>query len=412
MRLDNNQYAFFELLRAGLFPEREFKGSTVQQFKEIDWDKVYLLALEQSVQGLVLQGLEWFMEQGAISKDDTPQELLLQWIGEVQMIEQQNLAMNEFVAWLIERLRKEDIYALLVKGQGIAQCYENPLLRTSGDVDLLLSEDDYEKTKKALLPLAADVETEYTHLQHIGMTINGWVVELHGTLHGGLSTSVVRELDDIKKVVFYDGKVRSWMNNQTQIFLPAADEDVVYVFSHILHHFFFEGIGLRQICDWCRLLWIYKDSLNHELLETRIRKMGLMTEWKAFAVLAVEYLGMPVEAMPLLDSSNVELHSTPFTTRPNESKLSMALATLGVQEFKKFMKKADKICKFVLEVGNFGHNRDYAYQKKYPYMVFKAISLWKHFQDFGRYFVIFPLDAINVTCRRICVGIVVTLKGK
>lgn len=30
--------------------------------------------------------------------------------------------MNKFVGQLIEKLRKEDIYALLVKGQGIAQC--------------------------------------------------------------------------------------------------------------------------------------------------------------------------------------------------------------------------------------------------------------------------------------------------
>lgn len=58
--------------------------------------------------------------------------LLLQWIGEVQVIEQRNKAMNQFVAELIEKLRKADIYALLVKGQGIAQCYEKPLWRCSG----------------------------------------------------------------------------------------------------------------------------------------------------------------------------------------------------------------------------------------------------------------------------------------
>ena len=52
-----------------------------------------------------------------------PQVLLLQWIGEVQMIEQRNKAMNAFVAEAIGALREQDIYALLVKGQGIAQCY-------------------------------------------------------------------------------------------------------------------------------------------------------------------------------------------------------------------------------------------------------------------------------------------------
>lgn len=44
--------------------------------------------------------------------------------------------------------------------------------------------------------------------------------------------------------------------------MPRAEEDVVYVFAHILQHFFKGGIGLRQICDWCRLLYTYRDSLN------------------------------------------------------------------------------------------------------------------------------------------------------
>ena len=49
MQTDTNQDAFFELVRAGLFPEREFKGSKDQEFKEVDWEKVFRLAEEQSV---------------------------------------------------------------------------------------------------------------------------------------------------------------------------------------------------------------------------------------------------------------------------------------------------------------------------------------------------------------------------
>lgn len=135
---------------------------------------IYRLAHKQSVLGLVLAGLE-------LSKVKPPKEVLLQWIGDVQVIEQRNKAMNKFVAELIERLRKADIYAILVKGQGIAQCYEKPLWRSSGDVDLLLSEDNYEKAKNYLVPLASSVEQEFVFLKHLGMQISGWEVELHGS---------------------------------------------------------------------------------------------------------------------------------------------------------------------------------------------------------------------------------------
>lgn len=358
MSRDIIQQQFLELVRTGLFPE--LNARIIPHGNSVDWEMLHRLAEEQSVKGLVAAGID-----NLPASERPPKEVVLQFIGSTFQLEQRNKAMNAFVAKLMEQLRTEDIYAILVKGQGIAQCYEKPLWRACGDVDLLLSESDYERAKELLCPLATDVETEYTHFKHQGMTIDGWVVELHGTLHSRLSNRVDRMVDDVQKDVFYGGNVRPWDNGGTQVFLPSPDNDVIFVFTHILHHFFFEGIGLRQICDWCRLLWTYRDSLNHELLESRIRKMGLMSEWKAFATFAVKWLGMPVEAMPLYeDNHNVNLD-----------------------------KKADKICKFVLEVGNFGHKqrRDY---RGMSYLRRKFVSVWGRLSDMLRHFQLFPKDSI------------------
>lgn len=348
MLLDKNPQAFFELLRAGLWsdgnPDMRIDGTT-------DWQEVYKLASEQSVLGLVLAGLEH-------SDMKPPQMLLLQWIGEVQMIEQRNREMDVFIADLIEKLRKNDIYALLVKGQGIAQCYEKPLWRSSGDVDLLLSDTNYEKAKKVLLPIAVNVEREYKSFKHQGMTMEGgYVVELHGTMHSRLSKGIDRGIDEVQRDVFYNGSVRSWQDGNTQVFLPSPDNDVIFVFTHILHHFYIEGVGLRQICDWCRLLWKYTDSLNYELLESRIRKMGLMSEWKAFYNLANKYLGMPDYGAGLM---------------VHDSRYDM---------------KADRIMEFILESGNFGHNREKTHGK--------IQSAWSKMKDFARHARIFPLDSVK-----------------
>ena len=213
------------------------------------------------------------------------------------------------------------------------------------------------------------------------MTLSGWTVELHGTLRCGLWKSIDRELDKVKDAIIYGGKVRTWMNNQTQVFLPDADEDVVFVFSHFLQHFYKEGIGLRQICDWCRLIWKYRGKINLKLLENRLHNMGVMSEWHAFSLLTVEYLGMPHEIIPLFDGDN------------------------------KWKRKANKICEFIIEVGNFGHNRDYSFYQKYPYIVYKAISMWRHIKDFGRYFTIFPRNAVKVTSRRMRIGFSVAIRG-
>lgn len=376
MILQKETEVFFSLLRAGLWTDIESADMRNQGFAEsVDWGEVYQLAEEQSVIGVVLAGIEY-------SNDKPHQELLLQWIGEVQMLEQQNKTMNGFIAELIERLRTAEIYSLLLKGQGIAQCYERPLWRCCGDVDLFLSDDNYNRAKDLLVPIASEVEKEYAREKHLGMTIDGFVVELHGTLRSGLSSRVEKGLDEIKRAVFYDGKVRSWADDRTMVFMLNADEDVVYVFTHMLQHFFKEGLGLRQVCDWCRLLWTYRLKLDLQLLESRIRRMGLMTEWKVFGTFAVEYLGMPSEAMPF------------FSTDA------------------KWKKKADKICAFILEVGNMGHNRDMSYFEKYPYLIRKVCSMGRRSGDLMRHARIFPLDSLIFFPRIMFNGLTSAVRGE
>ena len=357
---DNNVKVFFALLRAGLWE------SDVQllPFGKIDFAETYRLAEEQSVVGLVAAGLNH------VTDTKIPKIDFLQFLGVSMHMEDRNKAMNSFIADLIEKLRKAGIYTLLVKGQGIAQCYERPFWRSSGDIDLYMNEDDFQKAKIFFRPLVDKFDPDDDYTRHINMHYGEWVVEIHANQNCSLSPRINRVMNEVHRDLFYNGNVRSWQNGRTQVFLPSANNDAIIIFTHFFNHFFRGGVGLRQICDWCRLLWTYRDTLDLEILEGRIRKAGLVSEWKAFGAFAVKYLGMPIEAMPLLDGSRV-------------------------QEFKKFEKNADRICEFILEVGNFGHNRDTSYYGKYPFLIRKAISFERRLNDLIRHARIFPIDSIR-----------------
>lgn len=344
---------FIELVKAGLW-EKEVR---LLPFGEIDYAAILKLAEEQSVVGLVAAGLEHVTDVKA------PQEWALQFAGQTIQLEQRNKAMNAFIAKLIEDLRKADVYTLLVKGQGVAQCYERPLWRACGDVDLLLSKENYEKAKAYLKTRASHIEEEDEGKMHLGLTIDGWLVELHGTLYTCFSKRINRLIDYVQASIFCGGEVRSWDNNGTSVYLPSPDNDVILVFTHIMEHFFIEGVGLRQICDWSRLLYTYRESLNYGLLEKRIRKVGIMTEWKAFASLAVDSLGMPAEAMPFYDE--------------------------------RFKAKGEKVLRLVMEAGNFGHNKDLSYRTRYKGVAYKVVSLWRRIWDFARFVPIFPKDSVS-----------------
>lgn len=367
-----NTKLFFELVRAGLWAAE----AQIRSYHEVDYATLMQLSVDQSLVGLVAAGLE------QVTDVQVPQGDALRFITQTLQIEQRNKAMNTFIASLVEKMRAADINTLLlVKGQGIAQCYEKPLWRVCGDVDFFLREDDYTKAKEILLPIASSVEEEFVREKHLGMTIDGWVVELHGHLYCGLSSRVERELDRLQEDTFYGGQVRSWMNGKTEVFLLKEENDAFYVFTHILQHFYKGGIGMRQICDWCRLLYTYKNSLNHELLKKRIERAGLMMEWKAFGVLAVEYLGMPVEAMPFYSFSA------------------------------KLRKKAKRIMEFVLMSGNFGHNRDSNYMN-YQYFIRKCFSVGRRINDLFHHARIFPLDSLRFSFAIMSNGVRSAMRGE
>lgn len=348
-----NSKVFIELVQAGLWE----KEAQLSQYIDVDFSEVYRIAEEQSVIGLVAAGLEH------VTDTKVPQHWALQFAGMALQLEQRNKAMNAFIAKLIEILRNKDIYTLLVKGQGIARCYDRPLWRACGDVDLYLSNDNYEKAKELLLPIATNIEKEEKRRLHLGLTVDGWVVELHGTMHTTLSSRMNRVANKVHSDTFFNGNVRNWDNKGVQVVLPSANNDVIIIFNHIINHFFLEGVGLRQICDLCRLLWTFHSDLDMGLLETRIRKMGLITEWKAFYNLASRYLGMPDlgEGLMVRDS--------------------------------RFDKRADRIMEFVMKSGNFGHNRDVSYRTKNSAAVVNAITLWRRIFDFTKFMRVFPVDS-------------------
>ena len=364
MKVEKYIEVFFLLVRAGLFGRTE----GLEDFAPdgVDWAAVYQLAKEQSVEGLVAEGIETVRAEWRKTHTTpfVPKEWALRFSSLTLQLEQRNQDMNRFVAKLIYRLQKRDVYALLLKGQGVAQCYNKPLWRKCGDVDLLLRDEDSRKAKDYLLQFASFSKAENEYKKDFALKIAGWLVELHGSLRCGFSSRIDRELDKMFQDTFDGGNVRSWMNGKVEVPLLGKEDEVFYVFVHFLNHFYKSGVGIRQICDWSRLLWTFRDSLDFTALEARLKKMRLMSEWRAFGMFAVEYLGLPVEAVPFCC------------------------------EGKKWKRKAGQILGFVLKTGNMGHNRRGKVKAK-SFLSRKMKSSGQRFCDLAHHFTIFPMDTLR-----------------
>lgn len=347
--------AFFAILRAGLWEQ----GVRLMPFDPLDFEALYELADEQSVIGLLAAGLE-HVEDRKVTKPEA-----IKFLKKVFALEGQNSDMNGFIEKMFERLRLAGIDAVMVKGQGVAQCYERPQWRSYGDVDLLVEEDNYSREKEVLGAWAESVDVEDVDKKHIGMTIDAWTVELHGTLHNGLSRRADRVIDEIQDDTVRGGNIRMWRNGGIDIPLPGVDNDVLFVFTHFLQHFFHGGIGLRQVCDWSRLLWTYRESINIDLLESRVRRMGLISEWKAFAFLAVHYLGHPCTAMPMYSASQIN------------------------------QRKADRVLKLILKKGHQRSSSDSGHRENTSILRRKIHTIWRQLKESVSFLEIFPLDSLR-----------------
>ena len=175
--------------------------------------------------------------------------------------------------------------------------------------------------------------------------------------------------------------VRAWKNGDGWVMLPSANNDVVFVFYAFLEAFL-------QGRDWA--------SADLRLVSAVVDfpgRIGCGGAGGTFeedgacvrvedGTFAVEYLGLPREAMPLYSDEAC------------------------------WKKKASRICSFVMEVGNFWHNRDNSYYSKYPYMIRKAVSLGRRCGDIWRHAMFFPLDSIRFFPMIVWNGIGAAMRGK
>lgn len=369
--MDRNRQVFFDLLRAGLWE----KDVRLSSYEKIDFEDLHRLASEQSVVGLLAAGIEHVVDMKIAKKD------VISFIGSTFQLEERNSAMNCFIGDLVRKMLDKGLNPLLIKGQGIAQCYSRPLWRASGDVDFLLSPQSYKDAKELLDLTAFPNAKENVETLEYCMTMESWMVELHGTLHCRLTKRLDSFLDKMQYDCCNQGHIRFWENGTNRIALPAIDIDIFVVFSHIVKHYFRGGVGLRQVCDWCRLIWTYNSKIDVSLLQYRLKEAGLMSEWQAFSALAVDWLGMPQEAMLLYSEKAC------------------------------WRRKAARIMAYIFETGNFGHNRNNSYYFRHSFLLRKFISLSHHSWDLLRQFLVFPLDSIIIWWRMVKIGIKAAKRG-
>ena len=265
---------------------------------KIDWRQLYNFASRQALLGFCFDGIERLTKEFSEELKQNPmgRDLLMTWMGKAQQIRRQNMKVNAVASKLFSMLREDGMRCCILKGQGNALMYPNPYSRTPGDIDVWIdaSRERIMEYAQKKFELGDDIR-----LQHLETSLDGVPVELHffpcsmnnPIYHARLQKWFRRNAD------LQCSHIVGLPDGAGDIAIPTSAFNVVYQLCHLYHHFFDEGIGMRQIIDYYYVvnndeLLVIRDTLQKEL-----KHLGL---WKfAGAVMYVlhEALGLSEEKM-------------------------------------------------------------------------------------------------------------------
>lgn len=187
-------------------------------------------------------------------------------------------------------LSDNDIPYVFLKGCASARYYPDPLLRTMGDVDLLISPEDTEKVDSLLISAGykkySDSDNYSTHIGY--KSKNGVVCELHRQINGIPQNSIGEKIT----AYFSDIFEKAVLVN-SEYLCPCDFHHGLILLLHSSTHLLKEGIGLRHLCDWAIFIAKFNDQEFINLFEKPLKEIGL---WKFAVILSatsVKYLGCP-----------------------------------------------------------------------------------------------------------------------
>ena len=264
----------------------------------IDWQMLYSFAFKQALLGLCFDGIERLGKEypEELKLNPIGRELLMTWMGKAQQIRRQNVKVNGVAAKLYSKFREDGLRCCILKGQGNALMYPNPYSRTSGDIDVWVNASREQITEYAKKHFEIGDDIRYHHLE---TTLDGVPVELHffpGIMNNPIYNARLQKWFKLNADLQCSNVV-SLPDGIGEIAIPTTAFNVIYLLTHLYHHFFDEGIGMRQIIDY------YYVVNNDELLvirDTLQRELKYLSLWKfAGAVMYVlhETSGLSEEKM-------------------------------------------------------------------------------------------------------------------
>ena len=218
-----------------------------EKLNKIENDKDLInIAKEQSLQTILYP----------VYNDKTYKKYYINWVvKQEEFLSLQNEITNIF--------NSNNISHLYFKGSVLCNLYEDPSIRTRGDIDLYADIKDLDKARQLLISNGFEYEVgENTH--HINFKKNNIEVELHFAL---IDDSHSKEL-----IGYFSNPFELSYNETNNLYVLNDNEHLIYCLAHFAHHLR-QGAGIRYMLDFYYML--KKTNIDYDKLHNDLELLGL-----------------------------------------------------------------------------------------------------------------------------------------
>ena len=263
----------------------------------LDWDKLYKETFSQSVLCMAWTCFDELPEL----KNALPEEVRARWK------EAENRQLVNYIRYmhaqaeLTALMREKEIPFAVLKGLAAAINYRDPSKRAMGDIDFIVPQELFEKTREILLEAGyrlTSEEPDYT--RHIAFDRFG----VHFELHHHFS----HEDRDVERFVIdgIENACNVAVDGTEFSMLPPLGNGIVLL-DHMKNHLK-SGLGLRQVIDW---MMYVSSELNDSFWEAEFRSAAeearLVKLAKVVTKMCLKYMGLPADNISWCDDADDRL---------------------------------------------------------------------------------------------------------
>lgn len=285
------EHKFLHLLACAIW-DREVDASLFGGLSLEAWQAIDRLSQSQSVPALVAERILTLPDECLPERTHC-----IRLMMQMQTIEQGNKQLMRALVDVYDDYEREGLPFVLLKGQTLGYYYPRPELRSPGDLDLYLYRPgDYERANRWAVDQGYRLQGSSLYEQlywrgKVAVENHRYIAYFGRRRYDEALAQMLRPLSE------GDGYARLELDGRTYRTLPT-ELNGVYTFQHILHHFCYLGIGLRQVCDWFVFLERHKASIDIAHFQHLAERLDLLRPMRLFALMGVRYLGVDESIFP------------------------------------------------------------------------------------------------------------------